>query len=114
VHLSWNLSAVKAIFYVNDSLTPSRAAGASELQPLAHHAARRALRAAQTAQKAIAETEGTTVPIVQYRLTSECYDGAPSAQRVQAARAARGAPAGSSIHAIHAAAGEVFADPPLL
>ena len=110
VHLSWNASDIKAIFYVNDTLTPRRAplpdalADARVGEEAARYRARgvhadlmdRALKAAQAAygnallaQKMMLNRTGDILlPVVQMKLTTECFDGRPLAQRLRAAQQA--------------------------
>lgn len=113
VHLSWNLSMVKALFYVNDTLTPSLAPDAPLLLTQADTVASRALRAARRIQTALNKIYGISIPIVQYRFSRECYDAWPSIKRIQAVHNANTAKE-NSMGSVQSAAAAIFADPPTL
>ena len=89
VHLSWNSSDIRAIFFVNDTLTARRAAAQrisrheTDLLVLsARTAAQRAYGNALITQHALLNRTGRLLPIVQYSVTPECFDGRPLARRV--------------------------------
>ena len=97
VHLRWDVEDIKAIFYVNDTETPRRlfrarfvgatvdAAEAADLHNEALAAAARSYRAALQARHA--HPHLMTLPVVQYRVTSDCFVRAPPAPPYPACRA---------------------------
>lgn len=110
VLLDWQPRHIRAIFYANDSLTPQllrRGAGTNETPPglalaarllstgdTAEDAARRsqseaerALEVAKKVRSLLALTAKASLPIVQYRVSSECFDAGSTTRRV-----AKGAP----------------------
>jgi hypothetical protein len=93
VQVSWNSSQIKALFYVNDTLTPQqfisrhrsvRAEVRASLERSSMEASNRALALARLAQHIIASTHHMTVPIVQYVHTEECSRPAQFVVRQQA------------------------------
>lgn len=88
VHASWNVSHVRALFYVNDTLTPAlflhrHQHGSARLhvhgqvvrsmQRGALEAASRALSLARFAQRVLASVHHIAVPVVQYVHNEECF-----------------------------------------
>jgi len=103
VHTAWNFTVwaqkqprpalpFAALFYVND--TTSAQMGHRSEQPLlearARASASRAYCDARQAQRALARRIEQTLPVLQYRPTSECWDAAAAGKRM-AMRGARGA-----------------------
>lgn len=93
VHLSWNASDIRAIFFVNDTLSARRAAtqraSSREVGLLAdgaRSAAQRAYADALITQHALLNRTGRLIPVVQYTVTPECFDGRPLAQRMAGQR----------------------------
>lgn len=89
VHLRWHARSVRALFYVNDSLTPLQADNASagareDLIGLAQRAAFRSWQAAQLLVQKVPELYG--VPVVQFKFTDECSNLTRVAERVQRLR----------------------------
>ena len=81
VHASYNLSHIKAIFYVNDSVTPRHLSFANHsvatrrrVLQASRRAAESALAAARVAQRMIEADHNVTLPIVQYWFTPDCFD----------------------------------------
>ena len=95
IHVSWNASDLRAIFFVNDTLTARRAAlqkraSANELALLEEGAETATLEAysnALIAQRVMLNRTGLLVPVVQYTPTPECFDARPLAQRIRAEKA---------------------------
>lgn len=106
VHLSWNASDIKAIFYVNDTMTATRAplpdarvgeeakrylarGVRAELMERSLAAAQAAYGNALLAQKMMLNrTGGLMLPVVQMKMTNECFDGRPLAHRLRGAQQA--------------------------
>lgn len=81
VHVSYNLSDIRAIFYVNDTVTPLRLPKRNHSNAARRRVYRAALRAAHSAlatarmtQRLIEEEHNVTLPIVQYFFTAECFN----------------------------------------
>lgn len=81
VHVAYNLSNVRAIFYVNDTVTPLRLPKRNHTVAARRRVFRAALRAAdaalayaRAAQRLIEREYSVTLPIVQYFFTAECFD----------------------------------------
>ena len=118
VHVSYNLSRIRAIFYVNDTVTARRlpkynssaedlARGSSEAARLAawqrqkqrlHESALRAadaaLAAARVAQRLVAAEHKVILPVVQYFFTADCFRSERLATRLRMAKASGGAGVG--------------------
>lgn len=76
VHVGWNASFLRAIFYVNDTHTAQRISSSKEQLNLLQHsmaAADRARTIAMLAQRIVAKHWRLELPIVQYTFTDECY-----------------------------------------
>jgi hypothetical protein len=92
IHLSWNTSDLKAIFFVNDTLTAnlSAADGAEKPLSLLRHAismSHRAYGNALITQRTMLNRTGVLLPVVQMRTTSECFDARPLKKRLDDAKA---------------------------
>ncbi len=114
VHITWNGSDVRALFYVNDTHTATTA-GARAVRRLladARAASERAYASALFAQRTLAPILGRTLPIVQYRPDSDCYDGRGVARRVREVQQAGGGGAAAKSPAALEAAANAFAMPP--
>ena len=81
VHASYNLSHIRGIFYVNDTITPRRLSEANHTKATrqrviqaSRKAADSALAVAQAAQRYIETEHGVTLPIIQYWFTADCFD----------------------------------------
>ena len=88
IHFSWKASDLNAIFYVNDTLTAQRAPKANVAQLLlstALVAAKRAYGNALIMQRIVHNRTGAVLPIVQFPLKHECFDGRPLERRLNAA-----------------------------
>ena len=113
VHVSYNLSNIRAIFYVNDTntarwlpkfnctmsdLTTNRTIEhrrvawqrlKQRLHDSALQAADAAFRRARAAQRFIEADHGVTLPILQYFFTADCFRGERLAMRLRLANQAR-------------------------
>jgi hypothetical protein len=91
VHVSWNASDLRAIFYVNDTLTAGHAAVSPRevalLAQSAMAAARRAYDDALIAQRALYSKMGMLIPVVQFTPSAECFDARPLARRIRTTKA---------------------------
>jgi len=86
VHMSWNVSEIEGIFYVNDTLTALRGSRPKLLLEVALAASRRAYEDALVAQRRLSQRIGRVLPVVQYRVAKEeCFDGRPLARRLKLA-----------------------------
>ena len=89
VHVAYNLSHIRAIFYVNDTATPHRlpkqsntAETRERLHRAALEAAEAALAVARATQRLIKAEHKVTLPIVQYFFTADCFDAERLATRL--------------------------------
>ena len=78
----------------------------------ARAASERAYASALFAQRTLAPILGRTLPIVQYRPDSDCYDGRGVARRVREVQQAGGGGAAAKSPAALEAAANAFAMPP--
>ena len=90
--MSWNTSDLKAIFFVNDTLTAnlSAADGAEKPLSLLRHAismSHRAYGNALITQRTMLNRTGVLLPVVQMRTISECFDARPLKKRLDDAKA---------------------------
>ena len=91
IHMSWNVSDLKAIFYINDTLTAALSGpdGAEKPLSILHHAvlaSNRAYGNAIITQRTMYNRTGVVLPVVMMRSTNECFDGRPLKARLQAAK----------------------------
>ena len=92
VHVGWNASDIRAIFYVNDTLSATRPAPtastteAASLLKGAVAAAWRAYDDALITQRAVFNRTGLMLPVVRFDLSPECTDARPLAKRIDAAK----------------------------
>ena len=88
IHFSWKASDLAAIFYVNDTLTPQRApkidvAQYDLLLSTALAASRRAYTNALIMQRSVWNRTGQVLPIVQFPIKHENFDGRPLEKRLE-------------------------------
>lgn len=120
VHVSWNISDVLAIFYVNDTLTASQSEQPATLAQHAGSAATNAFVNALTAQRVVHTQAGRLLPVIELPISDECYNARAYALRLQKSNKKAGVvyngvfrvPRPITTHAIgHGAAASATANP---